>query len=441
MTTTIPLTTEGAQKAFRDASFPAPFVSGLEYGPPARGPWNIVHTGMLVPESHQVFVCAQGCLRGVVLTAAEMGAMDRFHTVAIREENVTDGVLEDFLIEGVADLVRRIEPKPRAVLVYTSCIHHFTGCDLNLVFRELRRRFPEIDFTDCYMTPILRKTLSMDALMRRQLYSLLKPSARQEKTVNFIGDNVAHSDSCDLVAMLRAGGWTIRDIRYCRSYDEYQQMATSAVNISTNVFGRVAGETLEKRLGQRFFYLPVSYEYDEIRSELQTLARELSLPLPDLQQAEARAEAALAATQALYGDTPLTVDVTATQRPLSLTKLLLQHGFNVVTVYGDSFNREDKPAFDWLRANAPDLTVSATVQAKMGLLPHTMAQQYDGRLVAVGQKGAWFTGTSYFVNLLEDGGEWGFDGIVNLCRMLAEALAAPKNTREIIQVKGWGCCC
>ena len=61
-----------------EAKFPAPFTSGLEYGAPARGTWNIVHVGMLIPQAHQIFVCAQGCLRGVVLTAAEMGASERF---------------------------------------------------------------------------------------------------------------------------------------------------------------------------------------------------------------------------------------------------------------------------------------------------------------------------------------------------------------------------
>ena len=30
------------------------FRSGLEFNPPAHGTWNIVHVGMLVPESHQV---------------------------------------------------------------------------------------------------------------------------------------------------------------------------------------------------------------------------------------------------------------------------------------------------------------------------------------------------------------------------------------------------
>ena len=30
----------------KDASFPTPFVSALEYNSPVHGNWNIVHTGM-----------------------------------------------------------------------------------------------------------------------------------------------------------------------------------------------------------------------------------------------------------------------------------------------------------------------------------------------------------------------------------------------------------
>ena len=68
-----------------DADFPAPFRSGLEYSSPARGTWNIVHTGMLMPEAHEIYVCGAGCIRGVILTAAEMGLTDRFSTIAVRE--------------------------------------------------------------------------------------------------------------------------------------------------------------------------------------------------------------------------------------------------------------------------------------------------------------------------------------------------------------------
>ena len=157
-----------------DAAFPAPFRSGLEYSSPARGTWNIVHTGMLIPEAHEIFVCAAGCLRGVILTAAEMGLTDRFSTVAVREHNLLDGDMEDLVIEGVSDIIGKLPKRPPAVLVYTSCVHHFTGVDLDMIYARLRERFPDIDFTDCYMNPIMRKSgLTPDQLMRSRLYMLL----------------------------------------------------------------------------------------------------------------------------------------------------------------------------------------------------------------------------------------------------------------------------
>src|SRR5574344_1901664 len=127
----------------KDANFPAPFESIVEYSSPARGPWNIVHTGMLMPESHQIFVCAQSCLRGVVLTAAEMGAEERFSMITIQEHNVMDGDMEKLIIDGVTDIVHKLPARPRAILLFTSCIHHFIGCDLQYVYNQLGQRFPD----------------------------------------------------------------------------------------------------------------------------------------------------------------------------------------------------------------------------------------------------------------------------------------------------------
>ena len=90
--------TSGAMVRLGDVKTAAPFVSGLEYGAPARGVWNIVHIGMLLPGAHQIYVCAGNCLRGVVLTAAEMNAQSRFSTITIKENNVMDGDIESLLI-------------------------------------------------------------------------------------------------------------------------------------------------------------------------------------------------------------------------------------------------------------------------------------------------------------------------------------------------------
>lgn len=69
---------KGAVVKIKRCFLPGAFASELEYNSPVHGNWNIVHTGMQVPESIQIYVCADNCMRGVVLTAAEMNAAERF---------------------------------------------------------------------------------------------------------------------------------------------------------------------------------------------------------------------------------------------------------------------------------------------------------------------------------------------------------------------------
>ena len=425
----------------KDAASLAPFEEGVEYSSPARGPWNIVHIGTLVPESHQIFMCAQSCLRGVVLTAAEMNAMDRFSTIVIRERNILRGDMEELMIEGVTDILNKLPYRPRAVEVFNSCIHDFIGCDLDFVFGRLRQRFPDVDFTDCYMTPILRKTkFAPDAKMRQQLYSFLKPAPAEEKTVNVIGNLIGFTEPCELVSMIREGGWKLRDICACRTYDAYQKMASSVINIVTNPGALSAGQALEKRLGQRLLYLPLTYDYDQIDQAMGAAAEAMGLPLPDLALLRRRAEASLAEAADCLEGMPVTLDFNATTRPLGLARLLLSHGIRVTTVYGDSFIPAEEEDFQWLKVHAPELKLRATVHGKMAAMPRNEAQEYGGRLLAVGQKAAYFSGTGYFVNMLEGSGLYGYEGIIGLARWMQESSRQEQDVPSIIQVKGWGCC-
>ena len=124
----------------KEASFPVPFQPGLEFNSPVHGNWNIVHTGMLVPEARQIYVCADNCMRGVVLTAAEMNEAERFSFVILKEEHLLNGNLEDITIEGVSDVIERLEQKPKAVFLFTVCLHHFLGADIDEFNYETKGR-------------------------------------------------------------------------------------------------------------------------------------------------------------------------------------------------------------------------------------------------------------------------------------------------------------
>lgn len=440
-----------------EAEFPAPFRSGLEYSSPARGTWNIVHTGMLVPEGHEIYVCAAGCLRGVVLTAAEMGAMDRFSTVAIREHDLLDGTMEDLVIEGVTDIIGKLPKRPPAILLHTSCVHHFTGTDIDLIYRELRSRFPDIDFTDCYMNPVMRKSgLTPDQLMRAGIYKLLHEREADAGVVSIVGSDMPTDEGSDLMEMLRGAGLDVREITSCRTYEEYQRMAEAKVLVSCWPDAAPGADMLAERLGRPHYKLTPSFDYDEIDESFAGLAELLEKETgrtgigpsaEEISKRRAECEAALAETKALLGDTPVAIDYTYSPRPFGLAKLLLDHGINVTKVYLDSVPGVDRESFEQLKAEHPDLILQPTVHAGMRFAnTANSSEAAEGRgegsacrVLAIGQKAAYFEGTDHFVNIVEGGGMNGYEAIVRSCALMRDAFLNAKDMRSLVQVKGLGC--
>ncbi|MDO4941609.1 MAG: nitrogenase component 1 [Lachnospiraceae bacterium] len=428
--------TEGAKVMIRDAHFPAPFKQGLEYSSPARGTWNIVHTGMLIPESHQIFVCAQGCLRGVVLTAAEMDAMDRYSSVMIREENVIDGTMETLMIDGVTDVLHKLNYRPKAVLLFISCQHFFLAYDQSLVFDTLRERFPEIHFMDCYMIPTLRKSgLTPDQKMRLQLFSLLEPMEKDSKKINLIGSNLPISITSELVRLLNQNGYKLQLLNWCETFEDYMDMAESFFNLVYEPIGIPAAQDLEKRLGQQYRYLPFVFDFEQLERNYHKLTDDLGIERQNYKAYIEEAQTALKSAKQLIGDTYIAVDYTFTFRIMSFTKMLLLYGFCVTEVYADVFLPEEQADFDWIRQNYPDIQIISTNQPNMRYLPRNR----DHKVLAIGQKAAYFTGTDYFVNVVESGGMFGFDGIRQIAELMKDAYLNEKPRKEIIQRKGYGC--
>ena len=431
-----------------DANFPAPFRSGLEYSSPARGTWNIVHTGMLIPEAHEIFVCAAGCLRGVVLTAAEMGTQDRFSTVAVRENNLLDGDMEELVIEGVTDIINKLPKRPPAVLVYTSCVHHFTGVDLDMIYATLRSRFPDIDFTDCYMNPIMRKSgLTPDQLMRSRLYMLLHEREKNPDAVAIIGNDLPTDEGSDLMRMLKGAGLKVHEITSCKNYAEYQEMAESSVYVSYNPDAAPGGDMLAERLGGTHYALKFSFDYDEIDETFAGLAEVLeratgrtglAMSPDEIAAKRAECERELEKTKKLIGDTQVSIDYTFCPRPLGLAKLLLDHGINVTRVYVDGIPGGDRAAFDHLQKEHPDLMIYPTVHPRMRFA-RTANEEEDKFVLAIGQKAAAFDNTNHFVNVVEGGGMTGYEAVTRTCALIRDAYMNEKEMRELVQVKGLGC--
>ena len=426
----------GAAMPVTEAAFPVPFPSQLEYNSPAHGTWNIVHIGMLIPGAHQIYVCTGNCNRGVVLTAAEMNASHRFSTITVKEDNILEGDMEDLIIDGVTDILEKLPEKPPAVILFPICVHRFMGCDIPMVYRVLRSRYPEIHFVEGYMDCILQKAgITPDQRLRRELYSCLEKRPLDRKSVNIIGSTMKIDPDCELVELTEAAGCCLKQITACSTFDEYLSMSESYLNLSLLPIGKMPADVLKERLGMKHLYLPQCFGYEEITDCLNTLADELEVPRIRADERIRDCEKALEKAKQIIGQTPIAIDYTAIPRPLGLARLLLEHGFHVIRIYADSFISEEEQDFQWLCEHAPQLMIYATIHVKMRVLP----RKYDEKVLAVGQKAAYFTGTPYFVNMVEGGGLYGFSGICRMAELMTEAYLHEKNTENLIIRKGLGC--
>ena len=98
---------------------------------------------------------------------------------------------------------------------------------------------------------------------------------------------------------------------------------------------------------------------------------------------------------------------------------------------------DGKDDFEALRRMKPDLLLRPTVHAAMRFVPREREQ----KVLALGQKAAYFAGTGHFVNVVQCGGMFGFDGICHLAGLMEEAFCEEKDARTLIQIKGLGCGC
>ena len=429
----------------KEASFPVPFQPGLEFNSPAHGNWNIVHTGMLVPEAHQIYVCADNCMRGVVLTAAEMNAADRFSFVIVEEKDLLGGNLEDVTIEGVTDVLNRLDKKPKAVLLFTVCLHHFLGSDLDRIYGELEKRFPEIFFMRCFMDPIMQKTgPTPDQKLRLAMYDAVPEREADPRCVTVLGSDFALDEGADICRLLKKNGICLRETPACETWEDYQKLGEGSLILNGYPAGKFGTEKQARRLGRPFLYLPGSFDYEELQEQEEKLLGMLEqqknrktgeIKGLDIEKEIRECEEALSHAHQIIGDTPIAVDYLFHPRPLGLTKLLLTHKFQVQSVFLDSISPEEKEVFFWLKENYPELKLISTIRPEM----RVRTRQQSEKILAIGQKAAWFTGSRNFVNMVQGGGLWGFDGIRHTAQLMVEAFHEEKDPEDLIVRKGWGC--
>ena len=273
------------------------------------------------------------------------------------------------------------------------------------------------------------------------MYDPLPVCEADEKTVSVLGSDFLLDESSDIKRLLKRYGYRVRELPACNTWQELLEMSRGQLFLNCYPAGKYGMEAQAKRLGREHLYLPGSFNYEEIERQLKQLTDMLGLPeLTEEELAHERAacEEKLAEAKNPMGEMPIVLDYLYHPRPMGLAKLLLMHGFRVKAIYLDGISPEEKEDFLWLQEHAPELELIATVQVKMRVLP----RGGDEKVLAIGQKAAYFSRSKHFVNLVQGEGLYGFDGIRRTAELMMDAYCNEKDTERLVIQKGWGCeCC
>ena len=154
------------------------FENTLHYSSPANGGRGIVRTGMLIPESVELFVCPFACGRHGSISAVKQDLKHRLSYLYVNQADIINGY-DELIIPAVEELLETLPQRPKVVLIFVSCLDDLIGTDHEALQEKLAQCFPDVKFRSCHMNPISKGSKTPPAIsIQNNIYSLLKKEGR-----------------------------------------------------------------------------------------------------------------------------------------------------------------------------------------------------------------------------------------------------------------------
>jgi hypothetical protein len=421
----------------------------LHYCSPAHGGWGVVRVALLVPEAHLLFVCPPACGRHGAIAAIEQGYRKRISYLCVSDNEIVLGGYEEEIKRGVREVMNRIKPRPRALMVFMSCIDDLLGTDHGAAIRQMEEEHG-VPVRLARMNPIsLDNKLPPGIRVQKTMYEFLDPPAAKDRGVIILGSCRPPERGSELARVLDLFGFgPIRHPEYCPDFESFRQMSGSAAALLLRPEGKAAAEDLHSRLGIPVCKPFMAFDRDTITERYGGLFAFLeNLEAPGKARrpgARGEAEAFLAAAgerteareeeaRSVLGGARLAIDSTATIAPFSLALALVKAGIDVRRIYANQLPEFEKPGLLELARLRGDITVVNPNHArKHGPRP---AQPLAD--MAVGFEAGYASAAPVTVPLAFDEQLFGFEGYGRVLDMLIRAAGeGASDLRE--QVREYG---
>lgn len=408
------------------------FEVSLHYSSPAHGGWGVLKAAQLIPDSYFLFVSPAACGRHGALGARMEGRKERVSYLFLTEQSIVSGDYEQMLKDALEQLFSYLKKRnrvPKVMGIFVSCIDDLLGTDHESLMAELESMYPGVRFIDCHMNPTSTDTgVPPIVNIQNKLYSVLDENEVRDTGVNIIGNLQAINPDSELFEVLsQMGAEKVRHISDFKSFDEYQDMAKSQLNIVIAPSGEYACKNMNRKIGVSYEKVLTSFRPENIREGYERIAKRLGSECPDLDPYENEARKALEETRDYLDGAPVILDQEAITRPFELARCLLEAGINVKRVYSQLLIPSDKEDYKWVMEHYPDIEVRQPQNPKV-----TIEEKVDEECIAVGYSAGYITGALHVVDIGGQNGLYGYKGLTDLLQKIRDAKDTVSDLKQIL---------
>ncbi len=409
------------------------FETSLHYASPAHGGWGVLKVAQLIPESYYLFVSPAACGRHGALGARMEGRKDRVSYLFLTEDSIVSGDYEQMLMEGIDQLFSFLKKRnrmPKVMGIFVSCIDDLLGTDHEAILAELSEKYPDIRFLFCHMNPTSTDTgIPPIVNIQNKIYSVLEARKEKDMGVNLIGSHVPLQEKSELFEVLQKMGVSkIRHISQFDTFDSYQSMAGSCLNLSLAPSAEYACKKMKQKLGISSKTVYFAFRLENIRRNYAQIAEALQRPLPNLEYYEMMAKAALEEARYYLRHTPLILDAEAITRVFELARCLLEQGFSVKRIYAQQVLPSDKENYEWVMKHHPEIEIRQSLNPKV-----TAEEPVEENCLAIGYSAGYLSGAKHVVDIGGQNGLYGYFGLIELLQKMCEARDAEADLKKIIE--------
>lgn len=400
----------------------------LKYPAPGSGGWGIVRVGLLVPESVMLFVAPAGCGRHGAIAGYLLGYGKRLFYLRVEESDIVTGKHLDKVVQAVDEIAATVKPRPKAILVCGSCIDSLLASDYPHICNRLEKKHG-IKVKACYMDPITRDGKNPPEIkIQQSVYDCLTiNTSDKEPAVNIIGNFVPVMKDCEIYQLFKqAGIKEIRQVGDCETFDDFEKLSRSCLNILIKPNGLAAAADMEKKHGIPFCDIAHFYDLDLIHQSYVKLGQALGVELDDTGYYQ-EAEENIRQYIEKFSHLKFSIGQSVNGSPFEMTYALSKYGFEVPYIFSDKFLDTDKPYITWLSKNRPATMVYTTGHPTMFEVYETKGIPVD---VAIGLDAGYYCKSAQAFPWDSSCQPYGYKGLIALFREIEVSLKNKKNHRE-----------